>query len=573
MSLSSITHLNALQSDALAAIQSVETGPEDLFRHDAIIDALEEAGGAFPPIYERAMRLPLLNTFRSLGPDGWAGVLDSDPRIERAARLGLDLTQAIVQRADPDIETASLAFQEVISDLYDGYLGAADRTGVKAPDHSVLAPLVKWGQPRSGPYVWPAPATAGYGCSAGVVSMPPAFASGGLVAWSALAHEGGGHAILHADIGLHTELAEKVHDKIWKSKDKQLADNKIRKALAVYWSEKIDETASDVLGVLNMGPAAAIGMIAYFRALRREGKLLPFDTGSPHPTDIARGYLVAAAVGHCEFDHNNDWRKLLTEEVDLDVPDGHVWLGGAMYSKDVVRDTANLAALAIMNDRIAALENHRITEIQNWTNDDNRIVQLLGTQVFMGGHALPPVLHDGVYAAHGVSAAIMVSLLDGRARAHQARMVEMLGAMHRSNVAWTGLEFAHSGALLPQHAPHFATIAEIDPTIDAAHESSKSVGSVAMGRMAMLGLTYGMDAAKAAANDVPGSDINIPFGFASDTPASFGSDIVIPFGYGARRHGLKVRNGDWAVDEKGAEVPLHEGLTPDILNLILGKLR
>ena len=93
-----------------------------------------------------------------------------------------------------------------------------------------------------------------------------------------------------------------------------------------------------------------------------------------------------------------------------------------------------------------------------------------------------------------------------------------------------------------------------------------------MGRMTMLGQTYGKDA-NAPQNNAPGSDINIPFGFASDTPASFGSDIVIPFGYGARRHGLKASNGEWTVDGKGAEVPLHDGLTPDVLNLILGALR
>ena len=36
-------------------------------------------------------------------------------------------------------------FQEVISDLYDGFLSAEDRRGVKEPDFETIPPLVKPG--------------------------------------------------------------------------------------------------------------------------------------------------------------------------------------------------------------------------------------------------------------------------------------------------------------------------------------------------------------------------------------------------------------------------------------------
>jgi len=574
MTLSKHTHLHALQNDALIAVRSAETGPADLFDHSAIVDALARAQGAFPRVYERSMRKPLHETFSALGLTGWRGVLNSDPRLERAARLGLDLTQSILQRADMDVTPATLAFQEVIADLYDGYLSEADRTGVKPPDHSVIAPLVKWGQPRSGPYVWPAPAAAGYGCGTGVVSMPPAYANGGLAAWSALGHEGAGHAILHADEGLHAELAANVAQKIRASKDAQLKDKKVREELADYWSDKIDETASDVMSILNMGPAAAIGLIAYFRALRRDGKLLPFDTGSPHPTDIARGYLVAAAIGFCEFEDAAQWRDLLVDEVTLDVPEEGVWLGRNRYPAEVVRDSASLAARAIMNDSVKALENHRITEIQTWTAEDNLIVQILVTQVFMSGRALPQTLHDGVYAAHGVAAAILVSLLDGRSSIHQARMIEMLAAMHRSNVSWTGLAFAHSGALIPPHVQHFGADPRIDPTTsETALQNGDAMGGMLMDRMTAIALTYGERADREADDQAFGSDIPIPFSFANSVSSGFGSGINIPFGFGARRHGLNARNGSWELRPQGAEIPLFQGLTPQILALILGKLR
>lgn len=573
MTLSRNTHLNALQSDALSAIRSTDTGPADIFQHSAIVDALSGAEGAFPPVYERKMRIPLHQTFTARGPLGWSRVLDSDPMLERGARLGMDLTQSIVQRADPDVSKATLAFQEVVSDLYDGYLSEADRTGVKPPDHSVIAPLVKWGQPHAGPYVWPAPAAAGYGCGTGVVSMPPAFASAGLAAWSALGHEGAGHAILHADIGLHDELAANVAQKIRASRDASLSNRDARDALADYWFRKIDETASDVMGVLNMGPAAAVGLIAYFRALRRDGKLMPFDTGSPHPTDIARGYLVAAAIGFCDFADAGEWRRLLNEEVTLDAPDEGVWLGGTLYPPEVVQASASLAARSIMNDTLQALEDHRITEIQDWTEEDNTIVQVLMTQVFLSGQPLSQALHDGVYAAHGVAAAILVSLLDGRTGHHQARMIELLDGMHRTNVAWTGLEFAHAGAMLPAHACHFSAWAGADDGYAATAQRAEEMGGMAMDRMAAIGLTFGEDAGEKSSAPPPGSSISIPLRFAGGTAASraFGSGITIPFGFGARRLGLSTRNGAWQMAPDAAEIPLHEGLTPEMLTLILGQ--
>ena len=50
---------------------------------------------------------------------------------------------------------ATAALQEVVSDLYAGFLSAEDRRGVKPPDHGVLPPLVLWGSAEAGPYTWP----------------------------------------------------------------------------------------------------------------------------------------------------------------------------------------------------------------------------------------------------------------------------------------------------------------------------------------------------------------------------------------------------------------------------------
>jgi hypothetical protein len=108
---------------------------------------------------------------------------------------------------------------------------------------------VKWGNPDFGPYTWPVDATSVFGARAAVVNLPPSNARKGLLAWAALGHETGGHDILHADTGLQDELAAAIRQGL-----ADLGDDMVE-----YWSSRIGEAAADVLGILNMGPAAAIG--------------------------------------------------------------------------------------------------------------------------------------------------------------------------------------------------------------------------------------------------------------------------------------------------------------------------
>lgn len=46
----------------------------------------------------------------------------------------LDIAQAILQNGEDYQKEATDGFQEVVSDLYDGFLSAADRRGLKPPD-------------------------------------------------------------------------------------------------------------------------------------------------------------------------------------------------------------------------------------------------------------------------------------------------------------------------------------------------------------------------------------------------------------------------------------------------------
>ncbi|HYG69891.1 MAG TPA: hypothetical protein VD838_19600, partial [Anaeromyxobacteraceae bacterium] len=326
---------------------------------------------------------------------------------------------------------------EVVSDLYAGFLSAEDRRGVKPPDHGVLPPLVRWGPNDAGPYTWPVTATATLGTGAAIVSLPEANASGGLLAWPALAHETAGHDILEADAGLRDELAKTVRERL-------LAEG-MPAEIARYWSARIDETAADVLGVLNMGPAAAVGLVGYFRALngawgdsatlRSVGR--PED---PHPADVARAYLAAETVRLLSFEGAAKWADRLVAEADADA--ARIRLGDVAVTKGVARTSAAIVAKAIVRTRLAALEGHALGEIQDWRDRDESIVAELRTALRKGsgtaaaGRAAGKYA-EGAYAAHVVAAGVYEAAAGGsKPEVVMDRMIAMLAGMHERNPSW-----------------------------------------------------------------------------------------------------------------------------------------
>jgi hypothetical protein len=337
----------------------------------------------------------------------------------------------VLQQAEGYEARATSAFQEVVSDLYDGFLSAEDRRGVKPPDHGVVPPLVRWGSADAGPYTWPATDTASLDVQAAVVSLPAANATSGLMAWPALAHETAGHDILSADDGLQDELSRTVRERL-------LAE-RMSPAIADYWADRIDETASDVLGVLNMGPAAAVGLIGYFRALNgawggtpRLRNVGPAD--DPHPADIARAYLAAETVRLLSFEGATQWADRLVAEADRDL--GRIRLGDVAVTGGVAKASAAVVARAIVQSRLRALEGRALGEIQNWRDQDEAVVDDLRRALKDGGAA--PVKYDeGAYAAHAVAAGVYEAVAGaGNPAQIMDRMVGVLAEMHDRNGAW-----------------------------------------------------------------------------------------------------------------------------------------
>jgi len=428
--------------DCARAGRDPDRGPTDPRDFAQLQGRLLTSRDRLPPIYRETFFDPYTSTLQGLGQAGFNQVLLGNGDL---ALLMMDIAHAILQNGEGFQETALDAFQEVVSDLYDGFLSAEDRAGVKPPDRGVIPPLVKFGNPGFGPYTFPIEATESFrldstgGLGAGIVSLPPAQARLGLLAWSALGHETSGHDILSADTGLKAEIMRMVRQGL---RSQGLA------SLANYWGSRIDETASDVLGILNMGPIAGIGLIGFFRGLNKAfggGPVLRSagPASDPHPADILRGFLAASTVDLLEFTDHHAWATLIRNETDKDVTT--IKLAGRTVSKEEASKSADIVAKAIATTELATLENTALIEIQNWRDTDEEIVESLRGEL-TSNRALPSDVQAGAFAAHAVAAGVTAALEQGaEIPLVFTRMLTLLKQMHDANPSWGPLFITHPG--------------------------------------------------------------------------------------------------------------------------------
>jgi hypothetical protein len=219
-----------------------------------------------------------------------------------------------------------------------------------------------------------------------------------------------------------------------------LEEEGLRDGLPQYWSLRIDETASDVCGILNMGPAAGIGLIGYFRGLNGafsgQAKLRNIGPqGDPHPADLLRGYLAAYTVRLLSFREAHDWAQVIESETNNDL--SSVILGGKKITSEKAKRSAEIVASTIFNTKVQSLENHALGEIQDWRDHDEEIVKNELIPLLTSMRRVPTKLADGIYAAHVVAAAVEAALLkDADISSIFSRMLGTLKIMHDKNASW-----------------------------------------------------------------------------------------------------------------------------------------
>lgn len=434
-----ISNLARCTDDARDSGLDPDAGPPDITDFATLRGKLEAGRLKLPPKYQSVFVEPFIAKLDELGPSGFTKLLIDDPQHVQGAGLVLDMAKAVTEKADGYLALQTDAFEELVSDLYDGFLSAEDRGGIAAPKNAVVAPLVKWGNPDDGPYTWPIDATRAFGAGAAVVNLPPANARKGILAWAALGHETAGHDILHAYAGLLDELTRAVRAALGKKGlDRQ----------GSYWSRRIDETAADVMGILNMGPAAGIGLIGYFRGLngaftgveklRNDG-----PASDPHPADVVRGYLASEVVRRLKFSRAGAWADLIAAETDKDV--GQIVLAGQHVTKEDAKTAAAAVAETLVEGTWNTLQGHALSEVQNWSDEDQELTEAL-IPVLNTASQLPDVPSDTFYAAHVVAAGVTGALQSGaNINGIMGRMLLALKKLHDTDPNWGPLYVAHRG--------------------------------------------------------------------------------------------------------------------------------
>ena len=432
MSKPDLTNLLNCIEDVKQSVLDGDAGPSDPTDYDVLRKRLKATRTTLPPLYIEAVFNPYVSKLDELGPTGFGEILTDDPGKQGKARLMLDIAHAILQNGEKYSERAMDAFQEVVSDLYDGFLRAEGKIGVKPPDKGGIPPLVKWGGANFGPYTWPVDMTSyWFGLQTAIISLPPTSARCGLLNWAALSHETAGHDILNADTGLLPELKTVVR--------KTLEKANLGHSLPAYWARRLEESASDVLGILNMGPAGGIGLIGAYRGRNAARAGIPklrseMPKGDPHPADVLRGFLAASTVRLLSFDGADDWADCLAEETAKDV--SSIRLDGIEVGEAEARLSAEVVAKTLVHSKVESLENHSLGEIQDWRDNDEGIVEELHA-ILNTASELPDDYASGIYAAHAVAAAIMAAISkDANLPLLFDKMLAMLKKMHYKNPSW-----------------------------------------------------------------------------------------------------------------------------------------
>lgn len=384
-----------------------------------------------------------------------------------------------VDGIDPELDR----FLAVISNFYRSFLDATRRASAGFPpvgEH--LPPLAMFQHDgQSGPFTLPVDVISRlFGGTVGVVSLPSSFRDHPLL-WASLAHETGGHDCLHADADLLPELSQSVTTFFGGgaiASDRPIPQNQF---LGLLWSYWMDEAASDVYGVMNIGPGFGLNLVAFFAAMWE--RLKPTGTPTlrtfsgadqsgmldPHPTDILRPYLILGAIQALEAlsaDRRNGYSQDLQMLAQLTADgattikiQGRVPVGpsaslpvNATLPIDVMQAAAQHVGSLIASSTLTALGGNKIQDLETWDDSDDDIARSIAAAML----ANTSVASQGDDAALLAGATIAAFDQPGEYDTITARLNEALDASFASDPYWGTPSPDHAfirTRLLPENSP------------------------------------------------------------------------------------------------------------------------
>jgi len=432
-----------------------------------VLRLISEGYEILPSVYHKVF----LDPFKNLVENYYEEIQGYISRVSDGPfREWLD---SIYQHKTGYLKRYTQAFEECCADIYDGFLSMEERIGVKPPDYQKFAPLVRWGGKDIGPYTWPAtgpfsaPTTPIMNMS--VVSLPPAY-SRNIALWSANGHEVAGHDVLHADEGLLNELEDIVVEEI-NSSDALKNTNieyygrktPLSQFAGIYWRHTMDEAASDVLGILNIGPAAGLGHALVFISFTEAGsgrRILRKNNpvAAVHPISALRILLAVDVIRNLpQFDNiqSKKWADTLEDLVDkyTDQRDNfelYIRTGTDPPTQVVanipygqMRETVKIVAKTVALRPLKQLDGHSFNEINTWSTSDEILVQRIATDLLENREpSIESLPHEvQVYAAHILAGSVIA--LAGSADVYEIteNAVSALNKLYKQNSVFRGLPF------------------------------------------------------------------------------------------------------------------------------------
>ncbi|HEY0543919.1 MAG TPA: hypothetical protein VGC91_00870 [Pyrinomonadaceae bacterium] len=264
-----------------------------------VLGAIETGKAALPNVYRNAYVAPLEKNLASVLETEDFGLIET-------------LAGAVYEHAKQRGVTPQIhRFLATISDLYRSFLSAKRRINADFPLAEQLPPLATFKHSgMDGPFTIPVDDISRLiGSEVGIVSLPATYRDHPFL-WTSLMHETGGHDVLHADVELLPELESGVRAFFGGGPLGPGGSLNQQQFLGFLWSYWMDEAASDIFGVLNVGPAFGLNLAAFFGALNAQARkpkghepTLRTQSGAdtqgnldPHPTDLLRLHLIIGAV-------------------------------------------------------------------------------------------------------------------------------------------------------------------------------------------------------------------------------------------------------------------------------------
>jgi hypothetical protein len=300
-------------------------------------------------------------------------------------------------------------FLAVVSNLFRSFLSKKKRRDVGVPLVEQIPPLAAFTHEfDGGPFTLPCDYVNRYFKSqVGVVSLPASFHNQPFL-WAALAHETGGHDVVHADPDLLPELRRGIKQLFARAEDREVRKNAA--VLAPLWSYWMDEAAADVYGVLNIGPIYPLNLMLLLSAVVNNAEhsvpRLRFTSESdlsgridPHPTDLLRPHLAIGAIQELSALRATTRRGYVAavlKALSLCTPPGtdKITLGGTVgfgtdqqitvgddYEIDMMAQAAKMVGAFIATKKLQALGGHGIQAVETWDDADEAASQRICEQL------------------------------------------------------------------------------------------------------------------------------------------------------------------------------------------------